>query len=116
MNDRIIFQDAFNPFLVRQNVYTLAITFTMDMAVSVLGAIPLFNAGWILVASAVFFFYLGVNLVQVVLAFPLIWRDSDGAVRIGDWPLAFIITATLMCVWPLQSIAVWVMNVIVPAQ
>jgi hypothetical protein len=113
MSERVIFRDAFNPFSVRQNVYTLSITFIMDMAVSLLGAIPLFDAKWVLLVACVILYYVGVNIVQfvLVLAFRLIWF-ADGAVHIEHWALIFIITATVMCVWPLHSISIWVMNVI----
>lgn len=113
MSDRVIFRDGFSPFSARENVHTLFITFVMDMAVSLLGAIPLFDANWVWVAICVILYYLGVNIVQfvLVLAFRLIWF-CDGAVHIGNWALIFIITATVMCVWPLHLISIWVMNAI----
>jgi uncharacterized membrane protein YqjE len=117
MSDRVVFRDAFNPFLVRENVYTLAITFVMDMAVSVLGAVPLFGAKWTLVAVLVIAYYLAVNLAQfvLVLAFRLIRFDSDErAVHMENWAVIFIVLSTAMCVWPLHSFSIWVMNVIKP--
>jgi hypothetical protein len=117
MNNRVVFRDAFNPFLVRENVYTLAITFVMDMAVSLLGAVPLFDAKWMLVAVCVISYYLAVNLVQfvLVLAFGLIRFDPDDrAVRMEYWAVIFIVISTVMCVKPLHSFSIWVMSVIQP--
>ena len=116
MTGRVIFYDAFNPFLVRQNAQTLVITFAMDMVVSLLGATPIFDTQWAFLAIFLFVYYLAVNVVQGVLAFPLIWPDPDGHARMGDWPLAFIVAITFTCVWPLHSISVWVRDVIAPVQ
>ena len=117
MNDRVVFRDAFNPFLVRENVHTLAITFVLDMAVSLLGAVPLFNAKWMLVAVCVIAYYVAVNLIRfvLVLALRLIRFDPDDkAVHMENWAVNFIIISTVMCVWPLHSFSIGVMNIIEP--